>query len=203
MRNVWKRTNMCGSLRLSDAGAEVVLNGWVSKKRNLGGLIFCDLRDRTGIVQIVFSDEVPKELFEAADTLKSEYVIGVRGTVIERESKNKELATGDIEIAVSDFVIYSASETPPIYIRDDDNVDENLRLKYRYLDPEKAENAEKSQSQTPGDHLREKFLRQRRFYRSGDADAGQSDAGRRERLSHSQPCQQRQILRASSVSAAV
>ena len=134
MRNVWKRTNMCGSLRLSDAGAEVVLNGWVSKKRNLGGLIFCDLRDRTGIVQIVFSDEVPKELFEAADTLKSEYVIGVRGTVIERESKNKELATGDIEIAVSDFVIYSASETPPIYIRDDDNVDENLRLKYRYLD---------------------------------------------------------------------
>ncbi len=134
MRNVWKRTNMCGTLRLSDAGSEVVLNGWVSKKRNLGGLIFCDLRDRTGIAQIVFSDEVPRELFEKADTLKSEYVIGVRGKVVEREAKNKDLPTGDIEIAVSDFKIYSTSDTPPIYIKDDDNVDENLRLKYRYLD---------------------------------------------------------------------
>ena len=70
MRNVWKRTNMCGTLRIGDVGAEVVLNGWVSKKRNLGGLIFCDLRDRSGIAQIVFSDEVPKEIFEAADSLR-------------------------------------------------------------------------------------------------------------------------------------
>ena len=134
MRNVWKRTNMCGTLRLVDAGSEVVLNGWVSEKRNLGGLIFCDLRDRSGIVQIVFSDRVPKEIFEAADSLKSEYVIGVKGTVVERESKNKDLDTGDIEVAVSDFKIYSTADTPPIYVRDDDNVDENLRLKYRYLD---------------------------------------------------------------------
>ena len=138
MRNVWKRTNMCGTLRIGNVGAEVVLNGWVSKKRNLGGLIFCDLRDRSGIAQIVFSDEVPKEIFEAADSLKSEYVIGVKGTVIERESKNKDLPTGDIEIAVSDFKIYSTADTPPIYVKDDDNVDENLRLKYRYLDLRKS-----------------------------------------------------------------
>lgn len=134
MRNIWKRTNMCGALRIGDVGTEVVLNGWVSKKRNLGGLIFCDLRDRSGIAQIVFSDEVPKEVFESADGLKSEYVIGVRGTVVERESKNPELETGDIEIAVSEFKVYSTADTPPIYVRDDDNVDENLRLKYRYLD---------------------------------------------------------------------
>lgn len=134
MRNVWKRTNMCGTLRLSDVGSKVVLNGWVSKKRNLGGLIFCDLRDRSGIVQIVFTDTVPKEIFDAADSLKSEYVIGVKGTVVERESKNKDLDTGDIEITVSDFKIYSEAETPPIYVKDDDKVDENLRLKYRYLD---------------------------------------------------------------------
>lgn len=134
MRNIWKRTNMCGALRIGDVGTEVVLNGWVSKKRNLGGLIFCDLRDRSGIAQIVFSDEVPKEVFESADGLKSEYVIGVRGTVVERKSKNPELETGDIEIAVSEFKVYSTADTPPIYVRDDDNVDENLRLKYRYLD---------------------------------------------------------------------
>ncbi len=84
------------------------------QRRNLGGLIFCDLRDRSGIVQIVFSDRVPKEIFEAADSLKSEYVIGVKGTVVERESKNKDLDTGDIEVAVSDFKIYSTADTPPI-----------------------------------------------------------------------------------------
>jgi len=138
MRNVWKRTNMCGTLRISDVGSEVVLNGWVSKKRNLGGLIFCDLRDRSGIAQIVFTDEVEKSVFEAADALKSEYVIGVRGKVVERESKNKDLPTGEIEVIVDEFKIYSGAETPPIYIKDDDNVDENLRLKYRYLDLRKS-----------------------------------------------------------------
>lgn len=138
MRNVWKRTDMCGNLRIGDTGREVVLNGWISKKRNLGGLIFCDLRDRSGIAQIVFTDKVKKEIFEAADELKSEYVIGAKGKVVERESKNKELPTGDIEVIVDEFKIYSASETPPIYIKDDDNVDENLRLKYRYLDLRKS-----------------------------------------------------------------
>ena len=138
MRNVWKRTDMCGTLRISDVGREVVLNGWVSKKRNLGGLIFCDLRDRSGIAQIVFTDEVEKAVFEAADSLKSEYVIGVKGKVIERESKNKDLPTGEIEVIVDEFKIYSGAETTPIYIKDDDNVDENLRLKYRYLDLRKS-----------------------------------------------------------------
>ena len=106
MRNVWKRTDMCGTLRQENVGKEVVLNGWVSKKRNLGGLIFCDLRDRTGITQIVFTDEVEKEVFEAADSLKSEYVIGVKGKVVERESKNKDIPTGDIEVIVDEHIEY-------------------------------------------------------------------------------------------------
>ena len=125
---------MCGELRQSNIGEEVVLNGWIAKRRNLGGLIFCDVRDRTGITQVVFNDNVPEELFNKADSLRSEYVVGVKGKVAERESKNPDLPTGDIEILAEDLTIYSESETPPIYIKDDDNVDDNLRLKYRYLD---------------------------------------------------------------------
>ncbi len=134
MANLLKRTHMCGTLNLSDVQKEVVLNGWIQKRRNLGGLIFCDLRDKTGIVQIVFDDTIPKELFEKADKLRSEFVVGIKGTVKERASKNKDLSTGDIEIFADDLIIYSESETPPIYIKDDDNVSEDLRLKYRYLD---------------------------------------------------------------------
>ena len=134
MSDVFKRTHMCGVLTAKDVDSQVVLNGWVQKRRNLGGLIFCDLRDKTGIVQVVFDDKIPKELFEKADTLRSEYVVGIKGTVKERQSKNPELPTGEIEVFASDLIIYSEADTPPIYIKDDDNVDENLRLKYRYLD---------------------------------------------------------------------
>lgn len=125
---------MCGKLDASHIGEKVVLNGWIAKRRNLGGLIFCDLRDKTGIVQIVFDDKIPQEIFEKADSLRSEYVVGIKGTVKERQSVNKELATGDIEVFANDLIIYSEADTPPIYIKDDDNVDDNLRLKYRYLD---------------------------------------------------------------------
>ena len=131
---LFKRTHMCGDLRSTDIGADVVLNGWIQKRRNLGGLIFCDVRDKTGITQVVFNDETSEELFALADTLRSEYVVGVKGKVVERESKNPEMETGDIEVIADDLVIYSKSETPPIYIKDDDNVDDNLRMKCRYLD---------------------------------------------------------------------
>ena len=131
---VYKRTHMCGELRSSNVGENVVLNGWIQKRRNLGGLIFCDVRDKTGMTQVVFNDETSDELFALADTLRSEYVVGVKGKVVERESKNPEMETGDIEVIADDLIIYSKSETPPIYIKDDDNVDDTLRLKYRYLD---------------------------------------------------------------------
>ncbi|MBQ2271612.1 MAG: aspartate--tRNA ligase [Firmicutes bacterium] len=134
MANLFKRTHMCGVLNKENIGQTVVLNGWVQKRRNLGGLIFCDLRDKSGIVQIVFNDQIPQELFDKADRLRSEYVVGVMGEVKERESKNMEMATGEIEVYASDLVIYSEADTPPIYVKDDDHVSEDLRLKYRYLD---------------------------------------------------------------------
>ncbi len=134
MADLFKRTNMCGELRIGDAGKEVVLNGWVAKARSLGSLVFVDLRDKTGIVQITFNEDLGEEIFEKAKSLRSEYVIGVKGKVAERSAKNDKLATGDIEIFASDLVVYSEALTPPIYVKDDDNVDDNLRLKYRYLD---------------------------------------------------------------------
>ncbi|WP_027399666.1 aspartate--tRNA ligase [Anaerovorax odorimutans] len=134
MSSIFKRTHMCGVLNSGNIEDRVVLNGWIQKRRNLGGLIFCDLRDKTGIVQIVFNDNIPQELFQKADKLRNEYVVGVKGVVKERESKNKDLQTGDIEVFADDLVIYSEAETPPIYIKDDDEVSDNLRLKYRYLD---------------------------------------------------------------------
>jgi aspartyl-tRNA synthetase len=134
MSNLFKRTHMCGELRAEDEGKEVVLNGWVAKERSLGSLVFVDIRDKTGITQITFNEDIPEELMEKAKSLRSEYVIGVKGTVRERSSKNPSIPTGDIEVFATDLVIYSEADTPPIYIKDDDNVDENLRLKYRYLD---------------------------------------------------------------------
>ncbi len=134
MESIFKRTHMCGLLRAGDIGKEVCLNGWIAKRRDLGGLIFCDVRDKTGISQVVFDDKIPKELFDKANSLRSEYVVGVKGEVRQRQSANPDIATGDVEIFASDLIIYSRSETPPIYIKDDDNVDMNLRLKYRYLD---------------------------------------------------------------------
>ena len=138
MNKIFKRTHMCGLLNANEVGNQIVINGWIQKRRNLGGLIFCDVRDKSGLVQVVFDDKIPAELFEKADTLRSEYVVGIKGVVAERQSKNPDLATGDIEIFANDLIIYSQAETPPIYIKDDDNVDDNLRLKYRYLDLRKV-----------------------------------------------------------------
>lgn len=134
MSEIFKRTSMCGDFTAENIGEEAVINGWVAKRRNLGGLVFCDIRDKTGIVQAVFDESVPKEIFEKADSLRSEYVVGIRGTVRARESVNPDLPTGEIEILASDMIVYSESDTPPIYVKDNDNVDDNLRLKYRYLD---------------------------------------------------------------------
>ena len=134
MSKLIKRTHFCGVLNKNNIGEEVSLNGWVAKQRSLGSLIFVDLRDKTGIVQIVFDDSIPQEIFDVADRLRSEFVIGLTGVVRERSSKNPDLATGEIEVVAKDLVLYSESETPPIYVRDDDNVDYNLRMKYRYLE---------------------------------------------------------------------
>ena len=129
-----KRTHYCGGLRIANVGEEVVLNGWVQKKRNLGGLVFVDLRDIKGITQILFDTNVSEEAFNKAEKLGSEYVVAVKGIVRERQSKNPNMPTGDIEIEATELRVLSKSETPPIYIKDNDNVSEDLRLKYRFLD---------------------------------------------------------------------
>lgn len=129
----FKRTCYAGEISEELIGKEVILTGWVQRSRNLGALIFTDLRDREGIAQVVF-DQDDAELFEKAKGLKSEYVIGVRGNVRERSSKNENLKTGNVEVLAKELRIFAASEVPPIYVKDDDNVAENMRLKYRTLD---------------------------------------------------------------------
>ena len=131
-----KRTDMCGTLTAADEGREVVLTGWVAKNRRLGGVNFVTLRDRTGIVQLAFNDESEKDVFEKSEHLKSEYVIAARGKVIKRtpENVNKDMATGEIEIFVTELRVLNASETPPFYIEEDIDTNDALRLKYRYLD---------------------------------------------------------------------
>ncbi|HHZ13118.1 MAG TPA: aspartate--tRNA ligase [Clostridiales bacterium] len=136
-----KRTHMCGELTSQDLGQEVVLMGWVQRRRDLGGLIFVTLRDRTGIIQLVFDQEESESLFHKASGLRSEYVIASRGEVVSRapEAINPKMATGSIEIKVKELRIISKSETPPFYIEDNTNVGEALRYKYRYLDLRRPE----------------------------------------------------------------
>ena len=126
-----RRSHMCGKLKLSDNGEEVILMGWVQKERNLGSIIFIDLRDTSGISQIVFDDTISEDVFKKAEGIKSEYVIAVRGLVRKRQSINPDLATGQIEVLAKELKILDTANTPPIYIRDDDNVSESMRLKYR------------------------------------------------------------------------
>ncbi len=129
-----KRTDYCGTLRAEDCGREVVVCGWVQRQRDLGALIFVDLRDRTGIVQLAFDDSTDKEIFDKAFTVRSEFVLMAKGTVKERSSKNTEIPTGEIEIAVTDLRILGKSETPPFEIIENCQTAELTRLKYRYLD---------------------------------------------------------------------
>lgn len=129
-----KRTNYCGDLRIQDVGKEVVVCGWVQRQRDLGQLIFIDLRDRTGIVQLAFNDETNKEIFEKAFICRSEFVLAAKGVVKERSSKTDKVLTGDIEIEVNDLRILSKAQTPPFEIVDESKTAEDIRLKYRYLD---------------------------------------------------------------------
>ena len=129
-----KRTKHCGQFRTQDIGAQATVFGWVQKVRNLGGLIFVDLRDRTGLVQCVFDESVDRELADKAFTVRGEYVLAVCGTVRARQVVNDRLPTGDVEILASELRILSAAKAPPFEIVENSNVNEELRLKYRYLD---------------------------------------------------------------------
>ncbi len=128
------RTNTCGELRLSDAGKEVTLAGWVQRARKMGGMTFVDLRDRYGITQLVFNEVDNADLCGEANKLGREYCIQVKGVVNERQSKNSKIPTGDIEIIAKELKVLSSSETPPFTIEDNTDGGDDLRMKYRYLD---------------------------------------------------------------------
>ncbi len=136
-----QKTHYCGKLNTGHVNKEVKLTGWVGKRRDHGGLIFIDLRDRSGKVQLVFDQQQGRDLFQSAESLRSEYVIAVKGEVLRRsrETINPSLPTGEIEVQVNSMEILNASKTPPFYIEDNINVDENLRLRYRYLDLRRPE----------------------------------------------------------------
>ncbi len=138
MENIqnFKRTDMCGDLRLSDEGRRVIVMGWVQRRRDLGSLIFVWLRDRSGIVQLAFNPDTDKALFDKAESVRGEFVIAVSGMVVKRDEHNinPELKTGEIEILVDELRILNTSETPPFEIDDDINVNDDVKMKYRFLD---------------------------------------------------------------------
>ena len=130
----FKRNAYCGEPRLSDAGKEYSVCGWVQRQRDLGQLIFVDLRDRTGILQLAFDDGTDREIFKKAFAVRSEYVLAAKGVLRERSSKNKDIPTGDVELFVTELRVLAAAEPPPFEIVEDSDVNDVLRLKYRYLD---------------------------------------------------------------------
>ena len=132
------RTKTCGELRASDNGSVVTLAGWVQRSRKMGGMTFVDLRDRYGITQLVFNEAVDKELCERANKLGREYCVQVTGKVCERESKNANMPTGDIEVIASELNVLSESLTPPFTIEDNTDGGDDIRMKYRYLDLRRA-----------------------------------------------------------------
>ena len=132
------RTKTCGELRLANVGEQVTLAGWVQRTRKMGGMTFVDLRDRYGITQLVFNNEINAPLCEEANHLGREYVIQVTGKVSERSSKNSNIPTGEIEIIVEELRLHKKSDIPPFTIEDNTDGGDDLRMKYRYLDLRRA-----------------------------------------------------------------
>lgn len=130
----FRRTDYCGEFRSANIGQEVSVCGWVQRQRDLGGLIFVDLRDRTGLLQLAFDDSTPRDIFDKASALRGEYVIAAKGLLRERESKNPDLPTGDIEVKVTELRLLAKANTPPFEIVEHSDVKDTLRLQYRYLD---------------------------------------------------------------------
>jgi aspartyl-tRNA synthetase len=135
------KTHHCGKLSKADIGSTITLNGWVQRRRDLGGVLFIDLRDRSGLVQIVFNPDFSGKAMEFADRARNEYVLAVTGTVVERDAEtvNANLSTGEIEVRVTELEILNAAKNPPFFIEDGVETDESLRLKYRYLDLRRPE----------------------------------------------------------------
>ncbi|WP_028596056.1 aspartate--tRNA ligase [Paenibacillus assamensis] len=135
------KTHQCGTLTTANIGETVTLNGWVQRRRDLGGVLFVDLRDRSGLVQIVFNPDFSKEALEIGDKVRNEYVLAVRGEIVQRDAEtvNANLPTGQVEVRVTEIEVLNAAKNPPFFIEDGIEIDESLRLKYRYLDLRRPE----------------------------------------------------------------
>ena len=162
-----RRTNYCGEVSLAMAGQEMTVCGSIARARDKGGIIFADLRDTTGILQLVFDEDTPKDVFAKAESLKSEYVVICRGKLRERAAKTDKISTGDVELYVTELRILSEAQTTPFELRDEINVNDDLRLRYRYLDLRRPVHAraDRAAQQDHADHpqlfLREPLHRDR------------------------------------------
>ena len=196
-----KRTQYCGSLRASDADKEVVLMGWVHRRRDLGQLIFIDLRDRAGIAQIVFNNELHPEAHAKAEELRSEFVVAVEGRVIRRQKSNPEIPTGEVEVMATRLHILNNSKTPPFQIEDEVTASEETRLRYRYLDLRRPRPHRNIELRHRVIFEIRKALDETWLLRNRDADAHALDARRRARLSGAEPRPSRAVLRAAAIAA--
>ncbi|MCM3785585.1 aspartate--tRNA ligase [Neobacillus mesonae] len=160
-----QRSHQCGTLTTEHIGQTVTLNGWVQTRRDLGGVLFIDLRDRSGIVQIVFNPDYSGEALKIADRVRSEYVLAVKGTVVKRdeETVNSNLPTGLIEVQITEVEVLNAAKTPPFFIEDGIEVDESLRLKYRYMDLRRPEMQETLRLRSKAAKVFRDFLDEKEF----------------------------------------
>ena len=174
------RTHNCGELSKESIGHEVVLNGWVQRRRDLGGVMFIDMRDRSGIVQVVFNPDFSGDAMKIADRARSEFVLAVKGKVVVRDAEtiNPNLKTGEIEVRVTEIDILNPAKTPPFFIEEGQEIDEQLRLKYRYLDLRRPENAANLAASLEVLQSFPRLPGPERFYRSGDTDPDQEHTGR-------------------------
>ncbi len=162
-----QRTHYCGNLRAADADKDVVLMGWVHKRRDLGNLLFIDLRDRSGLAQIVFNKELHAAAHARAEELRSEFVVAVIGRVVKRQKVNPDLTSGEVEIIASEVRILNTAKTPPFVVEDNLTANEETRLRYRYLDLRRTQAAAESRAAPPRDprnpqgHGRDGLLRNR------------------------------------------
>ena len=198
-----KRSCRCAEVTEANVGQEMTLMGWVQKSRNKGGIIFTDLRDRSGIIQIIFEEsDCGAESFAKAEKLRSEFTVAVVGTIEKRSgAANPNLKTGTIEMRAKSLRILSESEVPPFPIEENSKTKEDLRLKYRYLDlrrPDLQRNDKK-----PCGYDGPSVLSGRRFPRDRDPDSYQEYTGRRKRLPCTEPCASGRVLCSSAVSAVI
>ena len=163
------RTHTCGEIRINHQGSQVTLAGWVQRVRNLGGMTFIDLRDRYGITQLVFDESTDEAVATLGNQLGREYVIQASGTVRERSSKNKNIPTGEVELAVSALTVLNSSETPPFTIEDESDGGDEIRMKYRYLDLRRAPVRDTLILRSKMAHATKVLFKQPGFHRDRDA----------------------------------